>query len=931
MLSAPIDQTLYILCSEIQQFWLQCNGGCGASRAMTKKTEPTRPAWATQTAVVESNTEAERVASAPPLAALPTPVTPLFGREEAVRAVVELLHHDRLITLTGPGGTGKTRLAIEIARTILGPKGHPGVSILGSAAHDDAPNSKIKNPNFPAGVYFVSLATIHNPGLVLSAIAQMLGVMEMAGQPLLETLQQWLQARHLLLVLDNFEQVEAAAPLVGALLATAPKVAALITSRTILHLAGEQEFAVLPLEVPTLAQPPSTATIAQNPSVALFVERAQSVRPTLQLTDDNAATIAEICRRLDGLPLALELAAARCRILSPQALLARLVSPLQLLTGGPADLPTRQQTLRATIDWSYHLLAAEEQTLFRRLAIFVGGWTLAAVEEICTTEEQRPPATARPGVLSAAALAVLDRLTALVEHSLVRQEEDEGGEPRFTILETIREYALERLEASGELSLLRRLHVDFYLALAEEAEVKLTSHEQLTWLAQLDREHDNLRAALAACRELAGGSELALRLAAALWWYWWVRGHISEGRAWLEGLLVQTAMDMATQTLMRVRATVLYRAAFLAMTQDDYRRGSALGEESLTLFRALSDAQGIAWARYMLGWAMLMQGEQSRAHADYTESLTLFRALNNVRGMIWALNSLSNLAHMQNDLDRAAELANEHLALARAVGNPREIAAGLGHLSGIVQSQGNLMQAQSYNEEALKRFRIVGDRLSIAITLHSLAYLAQIQQRYGEAEGLFLEAFDYYHRIGSRFGVARCLVGLSAVAEAAGYYILAVKLHGAAMAQHEHLENYLAPDERTMIEESRVAIRRHLGEAIYAAAWDEGRAMTPSQALAASEPESSPISPVVPPVHIPPSPPSSSVAISSASTFAFGLTEREIEVLRLLSQGLSYAEIADKLIISPRTVNRHLTSIYTKLNVASRHAATRFALDHGIA
>jgi predicted ATPase/DNA-binding CsgD family transcriptional regulator len=839
---------------------------------------------------------------------LPIEPTPIIGRATEIERAVERLREQsvRLLTFTGPGGTGKTRLAIAVA-TVL---------------RDD----------FRDGVFMVVLAPIREPGLVIATIAHSLEVMEEAGKPILETLQSFLRDRQILLLLDNFEQVEAAAPYIATLMKSAPKLKVLITSRTLLRLAGEYEFMVPPLPLPDLTQLSAGSELAQNPAVMLFLQRAQAVRPGLQLTETTAPAIAEICCRLDGLPLAIELAAARCKILSPQALLARLASPLQLLTRGSPDLPERQQALRATIDWSYALLTTQEQTLFRRLAIFVGGWTLQAVEEVCTTADGRRPGN-RQSALTPATMAVLDNLTAIVENSLVRQTEEADGEPRFNMLETIHEYALERLEESGEAPILQQLHVHFYLALAEVAEPSLTGSEQLAWLARLEREHDNLRAALTACKSLAAGAELGLRLAAALWWFWWVRGHLTEGRAWLETLLAQTATAMPSQHFVQIRATALYRAGFMACLQDEYRRANTLAEESLTLFRSLNDARGIGWAHYVLGLVATFQGDHARAKSYAEECLLLFRALGDSRGISWVLNDLGNLAMMQGDLSRAVGHYQESLMLSRALGNVRDIASSLGNLSGAAVAQGDLPRAVAYSEEVLGLLRTMGDIIGTAITLHSLGYIAQLQGDLPSAQSLFVEAFQLYNQSSNRFGIARCLAGLAAVATATGNPLHAAQLLGAAAAQHDNLASFLELEERARYEQSLAGLRTQLGEPAFTEAWTVGRAMTPAQALASLAPAS--VAP--PPAPTTPPPPSSSPLPSTALTSAplqtppTGLSERELEVLRLLARGLSYTEIAEQLVISPRTVNRHLTSVYTKLNVSSRHAATRYALDHGLA
>jgi predicted ATPase/DNA-binding CsgD family transcriptional regulator len=832
---------------------------------------------------------------------VPAPVTPLFGREQERAAVVGLLRQAdvRLVTLTGAGGSGKTRLGVQVAFDLLG--------------------------DFPNSVCFVALAPVQEPSLVVATIAQALGVQAPGSQSLLEALQYYLHERKLLLVLDNFEHVSAAALHVAALLAAASYLKVLITSRTVLHLTGEHDFPVLPLALPDLAHLPAVAELANNPAVALFTRQAHASKADFVLTQENATAVAEICHRVDGLPLTIELAAARCKLLSPLALLARWTSSLHVLTGGGRDLPERQQSLRATIDWSYHLLGSQEQTLLRRLAIFVDGWTLEAAAAVCMIDEQ---------LSCPAPLDTLDHIAALVDTSLIQQERQDNGEPRFHMLETIREYALEQLDASGELPILRQLHAQYFVALTEDAESKLSGPDQVRVLNQLEQEHGNLRAALSASKNLLNGAELGLRLAAALSLFWAIRGHTSEGRNWLEYLLAHAALVADSPSLQRVRAAAFWGAATLANYQDDYFRAAACGKESLSISRTIGYLRGIAWAHFILGETNMLQGNSVLAHEHQQEALSLFRALEDARGIEWTLHEMSNTAVLLGDYGQAAIYDAESLAVARHMGNLRGIAINLLTRAMQAQAAGNYQQATRDLKESLVLFWQIDDRQYIPIVLHSLAYIAECQKDYARAEQLYRESLRLYEPLGSRFGLARCLIGLAALAAGRGQFMHAAQLFGTADALHDNLNAFLDPGERASNERSQAQVRTQLGDAAYAAARVKGRAMSLSQALAAP--------PIQESVEPPPSqstaadqPPASAAASSSPSVrlgiVPAGLTPRELEVLRLLARGLSYSEIGKQLVISPRTVNRHLDSIYTKLHVTSRHSATLLAIEHGLA
>ncbi|HEX5963529.1 MAG TPA: adenylate/guanylate cyclase domain-containing protein, partial [Gemmatimonadales bacterium] len=604
---------------------------------------------------------------------LPIQATPFLGREREVTEVVALLRSAdaRLVTLTGPGGTGKTRLALQAAAELL-----------------DA---------FPDGVFFVPLAALRDPELVPSAIASALGLRDQAGQTPAQAVREALAGKRLLLVLDNVEQVAASAPFVGELLAAAPDLEVLATSRLPLRLRAEREYPVTPLALPPAnGMPPEQ--FLQYEAVRLFVERAQAVRAGFTLTPEIAPAVAEITRRLDGLPLAIELAAARVRLLPPAALLARLEKRLPLLIGGPRDAPARQQTLRDAIAWSYDLLTADEQALFRRLSIFAGGFSLEAAE-----------AVANPG----GELDVLDGVDRLSEHSLLRPVAGPAGEPRFTMLETIREYGLERLEQGGEAETTRRAHTEFFLALVEGAEPKLTSPEQLVWLERLEAEHDNLRAALDWA--LVRDSQMALRLAGGLAWFWFFRGYLREGRGWLERTLAASG-DPGP-----LHAEALAAAGRLARHLGDYGGAIALLERSLELARSFQDRRVEALALHELGaLAGLAEGDAAREAALTEASLALWRELGDSWGIARTLNNLGYEAYLQGDLDRAVSLLDEGVTLARVAGDRSVLGYILDSRGVVAEAQGELARATDLYQEALTLADQVGNPLVEAYALSSL-------------------------------------------------------------------------------------------------------------------------------------------------------------------------------------------------------------------
>jgi predicted ATPase len=555
---------------------------------------------------------------------LPPTLTVLIGRNDEVQSASALLQQPRLrlLTLSGPGGVGKTRLSLQIAEELEG--------------------------SFANGVCFVDLAPIKEPGLVGATIAAALGVTETGGQPVLEQVKHYVRERQLLLLLDNFEQVLAAGPLVIELLAAAPRLKVIVTSRAALRVSGEHEFVVPPLEAPDPLQLPPRDRLLEIPAVALFVERARTVRPQLQITPTNALAVAAICSRVDGLPLAIELAAARSKLFAPQELLARLDKRLSMLVGGPRDLPIRQRTLRDTLAWSYDLLTLAERQLFGRMAVFAGSADLLAIETICgdATAATEP--------------STFELVEALLDKSLLRQIEGVDSETRFMMLETIREYALERFESSGEAELLRQQHAEHYLALAEHTAPELTSPQQEIWLDRLEREYDNLREALAWA---LGAAQIAVaaRICAALWRFWLVRGRWSEGRQWLESVLPALATLPAS-----IQSHVLHGASVLAVNQNDYARAKPLSEAALIRQREIGDQRGIALSLTVLAWVCTDQGDHAQALIYYEECLNIHRLLGDQQGVAIVLNNLGNIAQSEGDYVRAHRLFGESLVLYRA-------------------------------------------------------------------------------------------------------------------------------------------------------------------------------------------------------------------------------------------------------------------------
>ncbi|MFZ0202021.1 MAG: protein kinase [Candidatus Sulfotelmatobacter sp.] len=720
---------------------------------------------------------------------LPVQRTAFIGREQEAASLHQLLSRAdaRLITLTGPGGIGKTRLALQVASRI--------------------------SDQFPGGVCFVSLSGVGDPGLIVPTIAQAVGGRE-AGNP---SPQEGLKGclgeveQPMLLLLDNFEHLISAAPIVAQLLTTSPKLKVLVTSQAPLHVYGEHEFPVPPLELPDLKSIPPMEALSRLPAVALFVERAQAVKHEFALTKENAPAVAAICARLDGLPLAIELAAARIKLLSPSAMLARLESRLNLLTGGARDLPSRQQTLRSTVDWSYGLLNAAEQTLFRRLSVFTGGCTLEGVEAVCDTK----------GDLG---LDVLDGVASMVDKSLAQQVEQGEAETRLRMLSTIREYALERLTESNDESATRRAHAAYYLVLAEEGAEDAVAHPE--WFDRFEIEHDNFRTALDYLIK-TGDADWGPRLGAALFRFWETREHFTAGRDALARLL---ALEGAAARP-KLRARLLFAAAVLAGEQGDYGSAQQLFEESLETSVELDDKPGVAVALNALAVNARDRGELDTAALLFERCVAIWKDVGNPADIARALSNLASVMKFQGDYARASLLYEECLTIFRKAGDAAGVAWTLNYLGDVAREKADFISARSFCQQSLTAFRQLRDGWGIASALSDLAGLMCDQGNNAEARQLYGQSLKMFQELGHKRGVARVLECLAATAAAQSNAEQSLHLAGAAAALRQRLGAPLSPAEQRTLEKALEFARRTLGDTAGLTAWMEGWEMPLEQAV----------------------------------------------------------------------------------------------------
>ena len=795
----------------------------------------------------------------------PLQLSSFVGRERELAEVGDLLGKTRLLTLTGSGGCGKTRLALAAVGRASGLFG------------DD--------------VGWVWLGPVSEEDLAYEAVASAVGVQEAPGLTPVEAVVEHLGDRPFLLVLDNCEHlVEACADLADVLLRTCPGLKILATSRELLNVAGETAWRVPSLSLPDPRDAHEPGALSRYEAVNLFVERAAATAPGFALTEENAAAVARVCERLDGIPLAIELAAARVKVLSVGQISGRLDDALKLLTDGRRASISRHRTLKAAMDWSHDLLPEDERVLFRRLAVFVGGFELGMAEAVCAGD----------GLAGEDVLLLLSRL---VDKSLVVVSGREGG-ARYRLLTMVRQYAAEKLASSGEENSIRRRHAEHLAGLAAHAEPELTGAGQEAWLDRLEAELGNLRAALRwALGPESGDAEVGLGLAGSLWRFCYLRGHYREGRAWLEEALASGGSSRSGQ------AKALAGAGVLALLRCDYEGAGRRLEEGLALYRELGDSPGEALALQVLGSVGRERGLYERARAYHEESLALWRRLGDEAGVARSLNYLGFLAWLQEDHGRAADLCSGTLGTFRRLGDAEGVAWALISLGSAALYGGNPADARSSLEESLATSRRVGYREGVAWSLNQLGVAARRAGDLDGAEKLLRESLKVHRDLGDRWRVASVLEALAETACSRGDFERAARLFGAAEVLRADIGAPIPPCEREDRDLGVAAAREGLGEASFAAVRSRAATLEEAVALAARDAQD---------------------RAGRPSALPHGLSAREVEVLGLVAEGLTDAQVAEKLTLSPRTVGQHLRSVYRKLGVASRTGATRVGIERGL-
>jgi len=720
---------------------------------------------------------------------LPVPPTNFIGRKTSLAQVTDLLLRPdvRLVTLTGPGGTGKTRLGLEVGRALLNQFNH--------------------------GVYFIDLAQINDPSLVASTTAHTIGIREGGGQPPLETLKDYLAAREMLLIFDNFEQVSGASQDISQLLSACPRVKGLVTSRIPLQLRWEHEFAVSPLDIPPDAHHSLDETLGFE-SVALFQQQARAVQPSFDVTEKNRTAVVEICRRLDGLPLAIEIAAARTKILKPQALLKRLDQSLNLLVGGAKDLPERQQTLRQTIDWSYQLLNPDEQGLFMRLGIFAGGFTLDAAEDVCNP---------------AGEIDIFSVIESLLNNSLLRQLQSVTDEPRFGMLQTIREYALERAQDEGLMDELRWAHCDYFARLAGGAgDQGVYGAESGMWLQRFNEEHDNFRTALSwALEHPVDGAQPVIIMMGQLSWFWYRYGYLQEGTEWTErGLIATESMGDSIP-----RATALVGRAYLALWSADLIVAALRANEAVEMCLRMSFDYGLSLAKLCYGTALINLGRDKEAYPHLVDATELFDQQDQSWMKGTALVHLANVSLGLGNPEQATKWLDMAMPFLNATGDIWGMAFGLNNYGEVARSQGDYEKAEDYYRRTEKLFEQADAKGDQARLVHTFGYIAQHKGEFMESRSLFLTSLKDFRKLGNHRGIAECLAGLAGLAAAQGRHKWAAPLLSAAESQLKAFGGAWWPADRVEIERAKGRMQSALGDK-FDKFWTQGQSMNVEEAIA---------------------------------------------------------------------------------------------------